>query len=59
MFMKFIDSHIKKGGKLLISGLVEWTFDLVINEVSKYGYTLINKTQTNEWCTSMLIKSSI
>ena len=59
MFMEFIDRHMKKGGKLLISGLVEWTFDLVINEVSKYGYTLIDKKQTNEWCTSILIKDSI
>lgn len=59
MFMEFIDRHMKKGGKLLISGLVEWTFDFVINKVSKYGYTLIDKKQTNEWCTSILIKNSI
>lgn len=59
MFMEFIDRHMKKDGKLLISGLVEWTFDLVITEVNKYGYTLVDKKQTNEWCTSILIKDSI
>lgn len=56
MFMNFIDCHLKTGGKLLVSGLVEWTFDLVIDKIKQFGYSLTTKTQTNEWCTAVLIK---
>ncbi|WP_010294932.1 50S ribosomal protein L11 methyltransferase [Clostridium senegalense] len=56
MFMNFIDNHLKKGGTLLVSGLVEWTFDLVIDKIKDYGYTLISSCQTNEWCTALLTK---
>lgn len=55
-FINFINSHIKKDGKLLISGLVEWSFDDVIDQVLKYGYKIEKKKQTNEWCTVLLTK---
>lgn len=55
-FINFINSHIKEDGKLLISGLVEWSFDDVINQVLKYGYKIEKKKQTNEWCTVLLTK---
>lgn len=57
MFMPLIASHMIGGGKLLLSGLVEWSFSSVINEVEKYNFTLIKKVQSNEWCTAILIKN--
>lgn len=59
MFMPLIASHMIDGGKLLLSGLVEWSFSSVINEVEKYNFTLIKKVQSNEWCTAVLIKNKI
>lgn len=56
-FMAFINSIIKENGKLMISGLVEWSFDNVISLVEKQGYKLIHKVQTNEWCTCILEKT--
>ena len=56
MFMEFINSHIKSNGTLLVSGLVEWTFDLVIDKIKEYGFELTSKSQTNEWCTALLRK---
>jgi ribosomal protein L11 methyltransferase len=55
-FMNFINSIIKENGKLMISGLVEWSFNNVISIVETYGYELMDKTQTNEWCTCVLNK---
>lgn len=55
-FMEFINSIIKENGKLMISGLVEWSFDNVISIVEKQGYKLIDKVQSNEWCTCILEK---
>ena len=52
MFMDFIKKHINKDGKLLVSGLVEWSFDEVKANVESYGFKLDNKYQTNEWCTA-------
>ncbi|GIM28124.1 hypothetical protein CPJCM30710_07900 [Clostridium polyendosporum] len=59
MFMPLIASHITSGGKLLLSGLVEWSFNSVINEVEKYNFTLIKKVQSNEWCTAILIENKV
>ncbi|SHI39190.1 [LSU ribosomal protein L11P]-lysine N-methyltransferase [Clostridium cavendishii DSM 21758] len=56
LFMNFINSIIKSNGTLMISGLVEWSFNEVISNVLKYGYELKLKTQTNEWCTCLLSK---
>lgn len=53
MFMEFIKSHLHTSGNLLVSGLVEWSFDEVKAEVEKYGFKLINKFQTNEWVTAI------
>lgn len=56
MFMDYINSHLKDNGTLLVSGLVSWSFDFVKSEVEKYSYTMINKLQTNEWCTAIFTK---
>ena len=53
MFMEYIKSHLKEGGNLLVSGLVEWSFDEVKNNVESYGFKLISKHQTNEWVTAV------
>lgn len=53
MFMPFIKSHLKDNGKLLVSGLVEWSFDEVSDVVTSYEFKLVDKYQTNEWCTAV------
>lgn len=53
MFMPLIKEHLKKDGKILVSGLVEWSFDSVKNMVESYGFKMIEKYQTNEWCTAI------
>jgi Ribosomal protein L11 methylase len=55
-FIDFINSHIKENGKLLVSGLVEWSFEDVVNKTLKYGYKFEEKKQTNEWCSVLLTK---
>ena len=57
MFMEFINNHLNKNGNLLVSGLVEWSFDEVKANVEKYGFKFIEKYQTNEWCTATFKKS--
>lgn len=57
MFMKFIDNHTKQDGTLLVSGLVEWSFEKVIRIVEKYGFKLEERFQTNEWCTAVMKRS--
>ena len=57
MFMEFINNHLNKNGNLLVSGLVEWSFDEVKDNVEKYGFKFIEKYQTNEWCTATFKKS--
>lgn len=57
MFMEFINNHLNKNGNLLVSGLVEWSFDEVKANVKKYGFKFIEKYQTNEWCTAIFKKS--
>lgn len=53
MFMDFIKSHLNNNGNLLISGLVEWSFEEVKANVEKYGFKLLSKYQTNEWVTAV------
>lgn len=53
MFMDFISKHLHSQGKLLISGLVEWSFNEVKDNVESYGFKLIKKLQTNEWVTAV------
>lgn len=55
-FINFINSHIKADGKVLVSGLVEWSFEDVLSGVLKYGYRIDEKKQTNEWCSVLLSK---
>lgn len=53
LFMDFIKQHLLNNGKLLISGLVEWSFDKVKSIVESYGFNLEAKYQTNEWITAI------
>lgn len=52
-FMKFIKEHLKEGGSLLVSGLVEWSFDKVKAIVESYDFNIVEKYQNNEWCTAI------
>ena len=56
MYMEFINKHLNENGDLLVSGLVEWSFDEVKANVEKYGFEFIEKYQTNEWCTATFKK---
>ena len=56
MFMNYIDEHIKDHGMLLVSGLVEWSFDFVKEQVEKHSFEIVEKLQTNEWCTAIFRK---
>ena len=53
MFMEFIKSHLKSNGKLLVSGLVEWSFEEVKSNVEQFGFKLVEKHQSNEWITAV------
>ena len=53
MFMEFIKSHLKSNGKLLVSGLVEWSFEEVKANVEQFGFKLVEKHQSNEWITAV------
>lgn len=54
LFMDLINKHLKPNGKLLVSGLVEWSYEKVIAKVCEYGFSIEEKLQTNEWCTLIL-----
>ncbi|MCR4944143.1 MAG: 50S ribosomal protein L11 methyltransferase [Clostridium sp.] len=51
MFMDFIKEHIKEDGKLLVSGIVEWSFEKVREMIESYGFKMIEKHQSAEWVT--------
>ena len=53
MFMDFIKSHLKDNGTLLVSGLVEWSFDNIKSMVESNGFNMIEKYQSNEWVTAI------
>ena len=53
MFIDYIKDHLKQDGYLLVSGLVEWNYDKVKDMVEEHGFTLIEKHQSNEWCTAI------
>ena len=53
MFMEYIKNNLNENGNLLVSGLVEWSFDEVKEAVEGYGFKLISKHQTNEWVTAV------
>jgi len=53
MFMDLIKEHLKENGYILVSGLVEWSFNKISDVVESYGYTLIEKHQSKEWVTAI------
>ena len=53
LFMNFIKDHLKENGCLLVSGLVEWSFDKIKSFVESQGFNIIEKYQSNEWCTAI------
>lgn len=53
MFMDLIKSHLKPNGQILVSGLVEWSFDKVNTMVESNGFKLQEKYQTHEWITAI------
>lgn len=53
LFMNFIKEHLYENGNLLVSGLVEWSFDKVKDIVESYGFKLESKYKTNEWMTAI------
>lgn len=53
MFMEYIKNNLNENGNLLVSGLVEWSFDEVKENVESYGFKLQSKHQTNEWVTAV------
>ena len=53
MFMDFIKYHLKDNGTLLVSGLVEWSFDNIKSMVESNGFNMIEKHQSNEWVTAI------
>lgn len=56
-FMDFINKHLHKDGLLIVSGLVEWSFEEVKSSVTKYGFELEDKYQSAEWVTATFIRS--
>lgn len=53
LFMDFIKNHLAENGKVLVSGLVEWSFDKVKGIVEGYSLNLEDKYQSNEWVTAI------
>ncbi|MEG1004500.1 MAG: 50S ribosomal protein L11 methyltransferase [Clostridium sp.] len=53
MFMPFIKEHLKEDGMLLVSGLVSWSFDSIKDMIVSNDFNMIEKYQTNEWCTAI------
>lgn len=53
LFMPLIKNHLKNNGYILVSGLVEWSFDSVKDIVEYYGFKMVEKYKTNEWCTAI------
>lgn len=53
LFMDFIKEHLVSDGKILVSGLVEWSFDKVKSIVESHGFKLEEKFQSNEWVTAI------
>ena len=53
MFMEYIKNHLNENGNLLVSGLVEWSFDEVKENVESYVFKLQSKHQNNEWVTAV------
>lgn len=55
--LNFINSVMKPTGKLLVSGLVEWSHKRVCHEIEMLGYSIVKKVITNEWVTVLMSKN--
>jgi ribosomal protein L11 methyltransferase len=44
-----IKSHHKIGGDLILSGILEYDAEEVLNVYKSEGYSLVNRMQENEW----------
>ncbi|MBE6053995.1 MAG: hypothetical protein E7212_08820 [Clostridium sartagoforme] len=53
LFMNFIKEHLLPNGNILVSGLVEWSFDKVKTIIENHGFKLTEKYQSNEWITAI------
>ena len=53
LFMNFIKDHLLPNGNILVSGLVEWSFDKVKTIIENHGFKLTEKYQSNEWITAI------
>ena len=56
--LSFINSVIEPKGRLLVSGLVEWSHETVCREIEACGYNFVKKAITNEWVTVLFEKST-
>lgn len=54
--MELINNVLKDGGRLFVSGLVEWSSNEIYEELNKQGYSILDRTQSNEWVTMILRK---
>lgn len=49
---------MEEGGSLLLSGILEADFDVIVNAYTEYGFSLANKDQKDAWlCLKMVYKN--
>ena len=53
LFIDFIKKHLKSNGNLLVSGLVEWSFEKINAFILDNNFKAIEKYQSNEWVTAI------
>ena len=49
--LEAVRNNMQKGGRFIVSGLVEWNCDRVHTEIEKAGFQREAKAQENEWVT--------
>lgn len=49
MFMPFINNHCTKNSTVLVSGLVTWSYEEVVEGIKTYGFELCETITSNEW----------
>lgn len=52
----FVEKHLKKKGKLLLSGMVEWNYEKTCAFYEKHGFKKLSHVQSEEWVTVLLEK---
>lgn len=52
----FVQRHLKKNGKLLLSGMVEWNFQDTCSFFENNGFSILYHVQTDEWVTALLCR---